>query len=176
MTTHRDQLDEAIDRVAARMTQVDDNDALASQIVNALPERSIGFGWLFRSWAPGLAMIAVVIAAGIVWSNRGTPESSPIASPIAGAPNTEVTPLVASVREAEPNRTLPLEPVEPLEPLELSLEPSKTDFEHSLPSIAAVASLELEVIAPATLPEDAPLTLAPLAIADLPMAENISPR
>ena len=172
MTTNRDRLDEAIDRVAARMTHVDDNGALTGQIVNALPERSIGFGWWFRSWAPRLAMVAVVIAAGIVWSNRGTQESSPIAATIAGSPNTDLIPLVASVREAEPNRTLPLEPLEPLEPME----PSNADFEFSLPSIAAVAALELEMIAPASLPEDAPLTLAPLAIADLPLTDGFSPR
>jgi len=68
---------------------------------------------------------------------------------------------------------LPLERLEPLEPVELP----KADFEHSLPSIAAVAALQLEVIAPATLPEDATLTLEPLALADLPLtADPISPR
>ena len=32
-------LDDAIDTVAARLTRVDDNAALAAQIINALPER-----------------------------------------------------------------------------------------------------------------------------------------
>ena len=36
----------------------------------ALPERVTWFGWLFHSWAPRLAMIAVVVAAGIVLGYR----------------------------------------------------------------------------------------------------------
>jgi hypothetical protein len=51
------------------------------------------------------------------------------------------------------------------------------DHERSLPSIAVVAALQLGSLAPVNLPEDAPLTLVPLAIADLPLtAESISPR
>ena len=169
----KDHLDRAIDHVAARMTRVEHDDAIASHIVSALPERSIWTAWLFQSWAPRLAMIAVVIAAGLAWGGRAARDNTSEVAPLAGPHQHAVAVAYAStVREhLEPNRTLPLEPVEPLEPLE-----PRVDFEHSLPSIAAVATLELEAIAPASLPEDAPLTLAPLAIADLPAAESISPR
>ena len=168
-----DRLDDAIDAVAARMTRVEDNDVFATQIINALPERSIWDGWLFQSWAPRLAMIAVVIAGGILWSNRGSHESSSGPSPIAGQPVAAFAPLVASVKEAAPNRTMPLERVERLEPMELS----KVDFDRSLPAIAAMKTLELDSLAPVSLPEDAPLTLKPLEIADLPLtADSVSPR
>jgi len=44
-------------------------------------------------------------------------------------------------------------------------------------ALGAVAALTFDSLAPNALAEDAPLTLAPLAIADLPlMAETISPR
>lgn len=169
----RDHLDDAIDIVAARLTHVDDDPAIASRIVNSLPERAGWLGWLFHSWAPRLAMIAIVVASGIVWSSR--PEvPSPISTPLASAPPvTTPAALVASVREAEPDRTMPLEHLERLEPVELS----RVDFDRSLPAIAAVRSLELDSLAPVSLPEDAPLTLEPLAIADLPLtAESIPPR
>jgi hypothetical protein len=173
MNTNRDDLDDAIDHVVARMVRVEENDALASQIVDALPERASWFGWLFHSWAPRLAMIAIVVAAGIVWGNRKPatmPQLDPLASTLTAA---QPVAFVATVREAVPTRTMPLEPVEPLQPLE----PSKVDFDRSLPSIVTVASLELDSLAPAPLPSSEGLVLEPLVIADLPLtAEPISPR
>ena len=168
MTTHRDHLDEAIDAVAARLTRVADNDALAARIVDALPERSIWHGWLWQSWAPRLAVIAVVVVAGVMWMNREhdvTPGAPPLASVRPDAPVVE---FVAAVRELEPNRTQPLEPLEPVEPLEPSV--PRSDFERALPAIDTLSSLELDALAPARLAEDAPLTVAPLSLADLPLA------
>ena len=72
-----DRLDEAIDHVAARLTHIEDNPALTSRIVSSLPERAGWFGWLFHSWAPRLAMIAIVVASGIVWSSRRPEVPSP---------------------------------------------------------------------------------------------------
>ena len=168
-----DRLDEAIDHVVTRMVRVEENDVLATQIVNALPERASWFGWLFHSWAPRLAMIAIVVAAGIVWGNR-RPATTPPLGPLASTwTTTQPVALVASVREAALDRTMPLEPVERLEPME----PSKVDFDRSLPAIAAMDALTIDALAPANLTEDAPLTLTPLAIADLPLtAESNSPR
>ena len=165
-----DPLDEAIDQVVTRMVRVEDNDALATQIINALPERVSWFGWLFHSWAPRLAMIALIAAAGIVWGNR-QPVASPSAALLASA-RTIAGPsaFAVAVREAEPNRTMPLEPVEPLEP-------SRIDFDRSLPSIATVVSLNFDSLAPASLPASEGLVLESLVIADLPLtAEPISPR
>jgi len=165
-----DRLDDAIDHVVTRMVRVEENDTFASRIVNALPERVSWFGWLFHSSAPRLAMIAIVVAAGIVWGNR-TPATTPQLEPLAStsiAP--EPTALFATVREAEPNRTMPLERLAPMERMELS------DFERSLPALGAVAVLEFDSLAPVSSPEDAPLTLTPLAIADLPLTAEFSPR
>jgi hypothetical protein len=168
-----DHLDAAIDAVAERLTRVSDDDELAQRIVNALPERVTWFGWLLHSWAPRLAMVAVVVAAsGIIGGNRrevSTPDVSPLAS---SQPITTPLPLAASVRAAAPNRTMPLERLQPAEPPE----PSRSDFDRSLPSIGEVAALSIDSLVPASLPEDAPLTLRPLAIVELPLtAEPISP-
>jgi hypothetical protein len=171
-----DRLDTAIDQVSARMVQVRDDEDLALRIASALPERHTWLGWLSHSWAPRLAMIAMVVAAGLVWGNHGQIENAPIEPPLASVqPTTALAPLVASVRDAEPNRTMPLkhlEPMEPMEPMEFV-----NDFERSLDAIAAPDALVLQSLAPPSLPEDAPLTLEPLVIADLPLtAETFSPR
>ena len=51
------------------------------------------------------------------------------------------------------------------------------DFDRSLEAIDALGALSLASVAPSVLPEDAPLTLPPLAIEELPLtAETISPR
>jgi hypothetical protein len=170
MSTSRDRLDETIDHVVVRMVRVEENAALASQIINALPERAGWFGWLFHSWAPRLAMIAIVVAAGMVWGNRKpapTPQPNPLASTMSAV---EPVAFVAAVREAEPSRTMPVEPVE-------RREPSTMDFDRSLPALAGVAPLDFDSLAPDTLPASEGLVLESLVIADLPLtAEPISPR
>ena len=175
----RHHLDDVIDAVAKQLTRVDDDPHLASRIAASLPDRSRSmFGW----WAPRLAMIAVAVAAATVWGTRGPRDSTQGMQPLAfSQPLASPVIFAAAVSKRLERRTVPVEPLEPLEPLEpmerlAPLEPAAPDFEFSLPPIEAVASLELEAIAPASLAEDAPLTLQPLAIVDLPMAESNSPR
>ncbi len=171
-----DRLDESIDAVAARLTKVAEDDALAFRIVSSLPERRAGLTWMLSGWAPRLAMVAAIVAAGIVWGSRDqatTPHVDPLAS-------TRIAPepigLLAAVREAEPIRTMRGEALEPLQPLE-SLEPSRVDFDRSLPSIETAASLEFDSLAPDVLPQSEGLVLESLVIADLPLtAEPNFPR
>ena len=173
---HRDRLDDVIDVVAKQLTRVEDDPHLAARIAASLPDRSRSvFGW----WAPRLAMIAVAVAAAIAWGPRGPRDGAQVVQPLAfSQPLASPVTFVATVSEfLEPLE--PLEALDRLEPLD-RVEPAgagpRADFEFSLPPIEAVASLELEAIAPASLAEDAPLTLQPLAIVDLPTAEANSPR
>lgn len=168
----RDRLDDAIDAVAARLTHVDADPAMASRIVSALPERAAWFGW-FHSWVPRLAMLVVIVIGGWLWS-RAESVAPAIPRPfVARLEPIGTKPTLIAAAPLEPVRTKPVEPLEPLEPLE-RLEP---DHEFSLPAIQAPAGLEVDSLAPVSMPEDAPLTLAPLAIADLPLtSETISPR
>jgi hypothetical protein len=168
----RDHLDAAIDAVAKQLTRVEDDPHLASRIVASLPDRSRSlFGW----WAPRLAMVAVVMAAALVWATRGSNENVPtrvLASvPIEVPPNVpiEVVPEVPQNGRANDRP-------DPPQNDRWNDRWNDRDFDHSLPSIADVASLELDAIAPSSLPEDAPLTLVPLAIPDLPAADPISPQ
>jgi hypothetical protein len=117
-------------------------------------------------------MIAIVVAAGIVWGNR-KPATTPQLDPLASTQTvSQPVVFVASVREAVPNRTMPLEHLEPLE----RMEPS-ADFDRSLAAIAAPGVLAVESLNPESLPVEDALAIAPLAIADLALtAESFPPR
>ena len=154
MSIHRDHLDEAIDHVAKRLTHVDADAQFASRIVAALPERVTWFGWLTHSWAPRLAMMAIVAGALIFANARRTTEVAPSARPLASVANSNWPQLVASINPAPgtigTSGAKPLEPVEPVEPLEPFL---------GLPSVTAPSSVAIE----------------PLVIADLPLTAESFP-
>ncbi len=172
MNAEHDHLDAAIDAVAARLTHIEDNPALASRIVSALPERS---AWSLHWLMPRLAITAALAVATTIVVLRTFDEGSTevlrtevVSSPIVELP----APIARTV--AEPSqivrRTIVERPQNERRTIEVP------DFERSLPSIAAARSLELDSLAPVSLPEDAPLTLEPLAIADLPLTAEFSPR
>ena len=178
MTT--DRLDSAIDQVAAQMVAVPDDGDLTLRIVSALPERTSRLRWLI----PQLAAIGAIVIAVWVWTTRN--ESTPA---IAMLPSSAGTPMIAlanPVAAHEPGtalRTMPLERLEPLEPLERleGMEPpvsgASLDHERALLPIEAVAALVVPSVSPVEIPATELLTIAPIAIRDLPMtAEFFSPQ
>ncbi len=164
-------LDDAIDHVAARLTQVDDDPMLASRIVNALPDRVNWLGWLFHSWPPRLAVLAIIVSAGMLWNKTRVTPTEPALLQV-----TATAPVVATVRasiEPKLSRTKPPELLEPLEQMALP----KVDFDRSLAAIAAPAALGVGSLSPGDLPAGDTLTIAPLEIADLPLTgESFAPR
>ena len=169
----RDRLDAAIDHVAARMVAVADDADMTLRIVGALPERTSRLRWLI----PQLAAIGVIAIAAIVWTMRGN--TAPAIATLPAATIAPMTGLVNAVAADEPGtafRTLPREPLARPGTMEPAVMTS-SDHERSLPAIAAMRPLDFDSLAPVSLPEDAPLTLEPLAIADLPLTtDNFSPR
>ena len=147
-------LDDAIDHVAARLTQVDDDPMLASRIVAALPDRVNWLGWLFHSWAPRLAVLVIIVTAGMLWNKtRVTPvERVPIQ---VAAP----TPVVATSRAAVEPKVTRTKPLERLEPLERMV-PQTVDFDRSLAAIAAPEALGVGSLSPGDLPAEDTLTIA----------------
>lgn len=152
----QDHLDEAIDHVAQRLTHVDEDAQFKARIIAALPERVTWFGWLTHSWAPRLAMMAIVAGA-LTFSSialprsagrRHTTEVSPAVKPLASVVDSNWPELVAAIpREPlAPNRTVPLEPLEPMEPME-PVEPF-----DGLPSLQVEGSLAVSSIVIADLP------------------------
>ena len=173
MNTNRDRLDESIDAVAARMTRVTEDATLASRIADALPERS---RWTFSWLAPRLAITAA-LAIGVslvvlrTFDDRSTDvlRTEVTSSPSATQPVT----LIA------PEQRTRVEP--PLIVRRTIAEPSSNDrrtidapdFDRSLPALETASALAFDSLAPVSLPEDAPLTLKPLEIADLPLTADI---
>jgi hypothetical protein len=172
MSIHRDLLDDEIDQVATRLTHVDEDAQFATRIIAALPERSTWFGWLTHSWAPRLAMMAIIAGSIAFWSSRHTTDVSPAASPLASVANTNWPKLAASAREREPvlepDRTRPLEPWD-----SGTLEPA-VPFE-GLPSIAAPKALAMSDVTPEALPAEGALSVPSIVIADLPLTAESFP-
>jgi hypothetical protein len=166
-----DRLDEAIDRVVTRLVRVEENDELATQIVNALPERASWFGWLPRlAMTAGLAALAVTVVPKMFDERSTTVLRSAVLSSSAGQPaavpehrtDAGPTPNVRRTRVERPQndrRTIGV-----------------PDFDRSLPAIAPVASLNLDSLAPDALPASKDLVLESLVIADLPLTAEFSPR
>lgn len=167
----RDHLDDAIDSVAARLTKVTDDDALATRILASLPDRSL---WFLHSWIPRLAITAMLAAAVSLvvlrtFEGRSTgvlrteSSSAPFVAFRAAVERTTVEPKLivhrTSVERLSNDRR------------------TSADHEHSLLALAPPAVLSLKAVAPSELPGQGLLTVEPLAIADLPLtAETISPR
>ena len=169
----KEDLEKAIDRVAARLTHVDEDASLASRIVAALPARNPWLEWLVHSWAPRLAVVlAIIVASGLMVNRTTMPNSEVPREVVAMAPTTSPVSV-----EPEPDRTTPSERLERLEPLEPVEQMMPLDHEFSLPAIPAAAALNIAAPAPESLTVDGPLTIELLEIADLPLTfESFSPR
>ena len=186
LSLHDTALDDQIDRVAARLTQVDDDPMLAARIVAALPDRSPWRGWLLTSWAPRLAALALIVIGALVWSRASV-------TPATDAPLTVANAPLAPAGKAHPDgkgladgNQLPDGNLPPgrnlprgghlLPPDENLIAASNADLEFGLPAIAAVAALDVDALAPADLPEDGPLTIESLEIEALPLTAEFSSR
>ena len=171
-------LDEAIDRVAARMTAVEEDEALATRIADALPERS---GWSLYGWAPRLA-IAAALAIGTtlvvlrtfdegstdVLRTDGATTAPTIAEPPSNDRRTNVEPpLIVRRTSVEASSNV----------RGMTVEADRPDHEFSLAAIAAPEGLAMSPLSPGDLPAEDTLTIAPLEIADLPLTgESFAPR
>jgi hypothetical protein len=173
----RDQLDHAIDHVAARLTHVTDDEGLALRIATALPDRS---GWTPFMWVSRFAMGAlatVAIATTYVVLQPFDERSTPVLrSAVLSSPTVE---LAARATVAE-HRT-DVEPAQIVRRtvVERSQNDRRTieDFDRSLAAVAAPDALILESLSPEDLPAEDALAIAPLAIADLALtAESFPPR
>jgi hypothetical protein len=169
----RDHLDDAIDSVAARMTRVEENDALAIRISSSLPDRRVGLGWIFAGWAPRLAVLALgALAITVVLRTFDDGSTGVLRTESASVPFVEF-------RAAVERPAVEPEPIVRRTPVEPSSNDRRTteDFDRSLEALVAPAALALGTLAPSDLPVQGSLVLEPLAIADLPLtAEIISPR
>jgi hypothetical protein len=152
-------LDDAIHWVASRMTRVEEDAQFAQRIVSALPERGRSLRWMV---APALASLAIAVLVLRTFDGGSTQvlRTEKIAS-------TSVPPSVVASAVVEPsqNRTSVVE--RSPNRRRTFVEPSRVDHDRALPPLAAVAALSVDSVEPSSLPDEAPLVIAPLAIADL---------
>jgi len=173
MNTNRDRPDEAIDIVAARMTNVEKDAALAARIANALPERS---NWFPRVWMTRLALGALATLAVVVvlrpFDGGSTKvlrtEGANAALAILEFPSNDRRTLV------EPSVIVRRTTVEPSSNDRRTI--SEGDHEFSLAPIDAPGALSLTALTPSQLALEPALMLAPLEIADLSLSSDFSPR
>ena len=172
MNTNRDRLDDAIDRVAARMTNVEEDAALAGRIVAALPERSAwsGAGWMPRLAVGALAALTVAVVL------RPFYDGSTDVLRTEGAERA----VWRSHEPASNDRRTTVEPpvIVRRTPVEHPSNDRRTisDHEFSLPSIPAPEALIVDSMAPEALAGADALELASLVIADLPLTAEFPPR
>ncbi len=154
----RDPLDQAIDRVAARMVSVDGtNDAMAERIVARLPERSGLGGWL-RVLVPQAAVAAALIVgrAGVDDEESRTGGRDPVTRsvrrprrrravtfPLFRADSADVDAPVQADARGRAARDARLRPALP------------ADHERSLAPVEAPTPLEVVSLASPSLPEEA---------------------
>jgi hypothetical protein len=173
----RDPLDQAIDRVAARLVSVDHDATMVDRIVGRLPERSGVGGWL-RVLAPQAALATVLIVAGLVWttSDREQVVSDPAAAPPvagAGAPAREVSTVLVPPTDVEAPVNATRVAARRVTPIEAAL---PVDHERSLAPVEAPIPLEVVSLASPSLPEEAFVVLAPIVLTELPLSgESFSP-
>jgi hypothetical protein len=168
-----DQLDHAIDAVAAQLTRVPPDDGLADRIVRLLPERRRA---LWRLIGPAFAAIAVVVV-GLAVVLRTFDDRS---TGVLRTGNT-IAPIAAFAASVE-RSSVELPQIDRRTFVERSSKIRRRtrvadgpDHEFALPSIGAVAALTVDTLIPASLLEDEPLTVAPLTIEPLTL-DPFSPR
>ena len=176
----RDPLDQAIDRVAARMVSVEgtNNRATAERIVARLPERSGPGGWL-RVLVPQAAVAAALIVAALVWTTRNrqhvVPNPVTVPSVAAAGVAARAVPAVAATAAGvdAPMRAagVAARRVTP------AAAPLPADHERSLAPVEAPKPLEVAALASPSLPVEAFVVLAPIVLTELPLSgESILPR
>lgn len=179
--TSRHDLDLAIDRVAAKLVAVTDDERLMQRVMTGLPERTAS-PWLATMPVQFAAAAALLLVAFLY--ARPAREARPVAAPLVAAlapvralPVAEPSPLPTPVALiAEPRSPIPPSPrlwragPDPRSPI-------PDDHDRSLAPVTPLPVLELTSILPAALEPDAAIELAPLVLTDLPLAGDfISPR
>lgn len=168
----RDQLDHAIDQVAARLTHVTDDEGLALRIIETLPERPT---WSLYWLMPRLAITAGIagIAVTVVLRTLDGRSTEVLRSAVLSSPAMQPAAVTEHRTDVEPAQIVRRTVVERSQNDRRTIE----DFERSLAAVAAPDALILESLSPESLPAEDALAIAPLAIADLALtAESFPPR
>ena len=167
----RHDLDEAIDRVAAKMVAVPGESRMLQQVIERLPERATS-PWFLT--VPGqLAVGAALVWIAFVWARPSDPQEMPIAL----APVAATAPPLVTARLVEPASFRPIVRIPDPESRIPAMTIDRPDHERSLAPVEALMALELGSIAAPVLEPEAAVVFAPLVLSELVLAsDSSSPR
>lgn len=160
-------MDDAIDRVAARLVAVTDDSRLLQRVMTRLPERAAPpwFAAMPVQLAAGGALVLIAFLYARPWR-----ESAPSALP-------RITAIVP-LEVPDPGSRIPVEPIDSRLPSPDSRLPGdavdRPDHERSLPPVAPLESLAVASIDAPAIEADALDPLAPLVLTELPLASDAS--
>lgn len=163
----RHDLDELIDRVAAKMVAVDADAGTLRRVLTQLPER-VTTPW-FLSVRVQLAAAAVMVVVAFLYARPSRKMTSiaalPVAEPavVAGLRPVEVSPQLVAVPIPDPRLRQGYGG-----PARMSAGTvERPDHERSLPPVSAVEALELDGIAPSPIDVESAAAIAPLVLTEL---------
>lgn len=159
----RHELDDAIDRVAAKLVAVTDDTHVLQQVMTRLPERTP---------SPWFAAMPVQLAAGAAlvllafWYPRSSREPAPIEPPRVA--------VIAPVESPIPAPRSPIPDTLRDRTVRALAAVDRPDHERSLAPVDAIGALELNSIAAPALELDGAAALEPLVLTELPLASDAS--
>lgn len=156
----RHELDEAIDRVAAKMVAADEDAAVLQRVMARLPDRSTA-PWFF-AWPVQLAAGAALVLVAFLWARPLERQVVPAVNPVARA--AEAAAVAAIVEPAAQRADVRIPDRGPRIP-RASLD--RPDHERSLPPVDIVAVIELDAIVTPAIDLAAPAALEPLVLTEL---------
>lgn len=157
----RHDLDEAIDRVAAKMVAIDDDAGLLQAAIARLPDRE-SRSWFLRMPVQATAAAALVLAA-FLWAR---PIDRP-ALPIAIAPIQASAPPVVAARMVVPATRRPDVRIPDPGPRIAAVAVDRPDHERSLAPVDPIEAIELGGIATPSIDLESPAAIAPLVLTEL---------
>ncbi len=164
----RHDLDEAIDRVAAKMVAIDDDAGALQAVMSRLPERE-SRPW-FLTVPVQLAAGAALVLIAFVWARPSDPQGMPIAL----APIAATAPPLVTARLVEPASFRPVVRIPDPESRIPAITIDRPDHEFSLPPVDALEAIELSALTTPALELAATPLFAPLVLTDLPLASDVS--
>ncbi|MGE0865311.1 MAG: hypothetical protein AB7P34_15565 [Vicinamibacterales bacterium] len=170
----RHDLDQAIDRVAAKMVAAPDGDDFVHQVLAELPEREAS-RW-FHAWPARLAVGAALVLVAFVYA-RPAREAGPgeaprlaVAATVPAVPVAEPAPLPPAMPTAVPagaHRSLIPDPRSPIPDPRFPIPDPRSDHERSLAPVDPIAALELAGIATPSIDLESPAAIEPLVLTEL---------
>jgi len=169
----RHDLDEAIDRVAAKLVAASDDDGLLPQVMARLPERG-ATSWFLTVPSRVAAALALVLLA-FLYARPAREVVPPgllvVEHPSAAALPLGAVPHAATAPIPDPRSRIP-------DPRSLIPDPrsliDRSDHEFSLPPVDALEAIELSALTTPALELAATPLFAPLVLTDLPLASDVS--